>query len=97
MAMETAAKTEGCSSSALEDRGGTTTQPGDDPPDFEHGFRFWAIIIGLGITTLLAALEHTVVTTSAPAILTDLELGANYVWLTNAFFVCRYVALNHTS
>ncbi|KAK7756321.1 hypothetical protein SLS62_001547 [Diatrype stigma] len=85
--MERAAKTEGSTSSALEDRGGTTAQLGEDPPDFERGFRFWAIIIGLGITTLLAALEHTVVTTSAPAILTDLELGANYVWLTNAFFV----------
>ncbi|ROW15257.1 hypothetical protein VPNG_03104 [Cytospora leucostoma] len=56
--------------------------------DFEHGFRFWAIIIGLGITNLLGALENTVVSTSAPVILTDLQLGGNYIWITNAFFVC---------
>ena len=59
----------------------------------ERGFRFWAIIVGLGITTILAALEHTVVTTSAPVILRDLRLRENFVWITNAFFICRFVAL----
>ena len=61
--------------------------------DFQRGVRFWAVIIGLGITTLLAALEHTVVTTSAPMILTDLQLRENFVWVTNAFFICRFVSL----
>lgn len=62
-----------------------------DNPDFERGFRFWAIIIGLGISTLLAALEHTVVTTAGPLILEDLDLKENFVWITNAFFICRCV------
>ncbi|XXG94028.1 hypothetical protein Hte_000279 [Hypoxylon texense] len=57
------------------------------PPDFERGVRFWAIIIGLGVTNLLGALENTVVTTSAPTIVADLQLGGNYIWITNAFFV----------
>ncbi|KAK4206769.1 major facilitator superfamily domain-containing protein [Rhypophila decipiens] len=56
--------------------------------DFERGFRFWTIIIGLGITTLLASLEHTVVTTAAPYILQELDLKENFVWITNAFFIC---------
>ncbi|KAK4450286.1 major facilitator superfamily domain-containing protein [Podospora aff. communis PSN243] len=56
--------------------------------DFERGFRFWTIIIGLGITTLLASLEHTVVTTAAPYILQDLDMKENFIWITNAFFVC---------
>ncbi|KAI1388371.1 major facilitator superfamily domain-containing protein [Hypoxylon trugodes] len=56
--------------------------------DFRRGFRFWAIIIGLGITSLLGALENTVVTTSAPVIVSELQMGANYIWITNAFFVC---------
>ncbi|ROW04708.1 hypothetical protein VMCG_04869 [Cytospora schulzeri] len=58
--------------------------------DFDRGFRFWAIIIGLGITNLLGALENTVVSTSAPVILSDLQLGGNYIWITNAFFVCIF-------
>ncbi|KAI1148949.1 major facilitator superfamily domain-containing protein [Nemania diffusa] len=57
------------------------------PPDFERGARFWAIIIGLGITNLLGALENTVVTTSAPVIVADLGIGDSYIWITNAFFV----------
>jgi MFS family permease len=56
------------------------------------GARLWAIIIGLGITNLLAALENTVVTVSAPVILTDLKLGGDFIWLTNAFFVTRSVS-----
>ncbi|KAI1104399.1 major facilitator superfamily domain-containing protein [Jackrogersella minutella] len=59
-----------------------------EPADFQRGFRFWAIIIGLGVTTLLGAFENTVVTTSAPVIVSELGLGANYIWITNAFFVC---------
>ncbi len=61
------------------------------PPDFERGVRFWAIIVGLGITNLLSALENTVVTTSAPKIVTELQLGGNYIWITNTFFVTRCI------
>ncbi|KAH7322407.1 major facilitator superfamily domain-containing protein [Stachybotrys elegans] len=56
--------------------------------DFKRGFRFWAIIAGLAVTSLLGALEHTVVTTSAPAILSDLDLREDFVWISNAFFIC---------
>ncbi|KAI9641173.1 hypothetical protein NHQ30_010603 [Ciborinia camelliae] len=62
--------------------------PAPPSPDFERGFRFWCIIIGLGITNLLGALENTVVSTAAPVILSDLQLGQNFIWITNAFFVC---------
>jgi hypothetical protein len=65
-----------------------TSEPSDD---FERGFRFWIIIAGLAISTLLASLEHTVVTTAAPYILKDLDMKENYIWITNAFFVCRLV------
>jgi hypothetical protein len=61
----------------------------NDGRNYERGLRFWAVIAGLAITTLLAALEHTVVVTSAPAILTELELEEMYIWLTNSFFICR--------
>ncbi|KAI0900417.1 major facilitator superfamily domain-containing protein [Annulohypoxylon nitens] len=64
------------------------TEETKEPADSQRGFRFWAIIIGLGVTNLLGAFENTVVTTSAPIIVSELGLGANYIWITNAFFVC---------
>ncbi|XDG02928.1 hypothetical protein ABKA04_002543 [Annulohypoxylon sp. FPYF3050] len=64
------------------------TEETKEPANFQRGFRFWAIIIGLGVTNLLGAFENTVVTTSAPIIVSELGLGANYIWITNAFFVC---------
>ncbi|KAI1840133.1 hypothetical protein JX266_013676 [Neoarthrinium moseri] len=79
------------------------TQPGYEQPimeleshrpqEFERGPRFWVIIIGLGISTLLASLEHTVVTTSAPRILEELQMREDFIWVTNAFFVSRWVFL----
>lgn len=53
----------------------------------QHSFSFWAIIVGLGITLLLAALENTVLTTAAPVILADIPLKDDWIWLTNAFFL----------
>ncbi|KAF2995170.1 hypothetical protein E8E14_002484 [Neopestalotiopsis sp. 37M] len=53
----------------------------------QRSFRFWAIIIALGIMLLLSALENTVITTAAPYILAEIPLGDNWVWCTNAFFL----------
>lgn len=53
----------------------------------QRSFSFWAIIVGLGITLLLAALENTVLTTAAPVVLADIPLNDNWIWLTNAFFL----------
>lgn len=58
---------------------------------FKPTFRLYAIIVGLGIANLLAALENTVITIAAPVILTDLGFGDNFIWITNAFFLSRYV------
>lgn len=55
----------------------------------KRGFQFWAIIVALCIVGLLAALENTVVTTSLPTIVHDLNVGANYIWITNVFFLTR--------
>lgn len=59
--------------------------------DFHPGLRLWIIILGLGVTLLLTALENTVVTVAMPYIISDLGLGDDYIWITNAFFICRYV------
>ncbi|RYP10841.1 hypothetical protein DL764_000393 [Monosporascus ibericus] len=70
---------------------GAQSEGNGQPPPTKKGFRFWAILVGLGITNLLGALENTVVTTSAPTIVADLEIGENYIWITNAFFVCSMI------
>ncbi|KAI0382375.1 MFS general substrate transporter [Hypomontagnella monticulosa] len=57
-------------------------------PAFKLSFWVYAIVVGLGITNLLASLENTVVSVAAPVILTDLHLGDDYIWITNAFFLC---------
>ncbi|KAH6647482.1 DNA repair protein RAD50 [Truncatella angustata] len=56
-------------------------------PTFERGPRFWAIIATLCVIGLLSALENTVVTTSLPYIIAELDLGENYIWVTNVFFL----------
>lgn len=60
-------------------------------------FRFWAIIASLCITGLLSALENTVVTTSLPTIVRALDLGDNYIWITNVFFLTRYAIFSGKS
>ncbi|KAK7736131.1 hypothetical protein SLS53_007158 [Cytospora paraplurivora] len=53
----------------------------------QRSFGFWMIIIGLGVTLLLCALENTVITTAGPSILADFDMGGNWIWVTNAFFL----------
>ncbi|KAF7893215.1 uncharacterized protein EAF02_000753 [Botrytis sinoallii] len=62
--------------------------PPSPPPDFARGYKFWCIVIGISVTNLLGALENTVVSTAAPVILSYLQMGQNFIWITNAFFVC---------
>ena len=77
------------SSTANEGKKSTKGTPRD--------FRFWAIIASLCITGLLGALENTVVTTSLPTIVRALNLGDNYIWITNVFFLTRYAIFFESS
>jgi hypothetical protein len=54
-----------------------------------RGLRFWSIIIGFCVTSLLVALENTVVSTSLPTIVEELHIGQGYVWIINIFFLTR--------
>jgi hypothetical protein len=53
------------------------------------GWRFWAIFPALCITTLLAAVEVTVVSTALPFIVHELGIGDSYVWILNAYLLTR--------
>jgi hypothetical protein len=61
------------------------------PPPMKRGFKFWTIIFALCVTGLLGALENTVVSTSMPTIVEDLGIDDNYIWITNSFFLTRYL------
>ncbi|KAI1648782.1 MFS general substrate transporter [Daldinia loculata] len=51
------------------------------------GWRFWAVFSAICFTTLLAAVESTVVSTALPFIARELDAGDLYVWFVNAYFL----------
>lgn len=71
--------------------GGAKDKADSGVTDFKPSPRFWAILITCAIIALLSALENTVITTALPHIVTELEIGENYVWITNVFFLTGYV------
>jgi hypothetical protein len=71
----------------------TADEKAPNTTEFKPTGRFWAIIFTCAIIGLLSALENTVVTTALPRIATDLKLGADYVWVTNIFFLTGYAAV----
>jgi hypothetical protein len=66
---------------------GLAAEESTKPTGFKPTGRFWAIIFTCATIGLLSALENTVVTTALPQISTDLKLGADFVWVTNVFFL----------
>ncbi|KAI3325969.1 major facilitator superfamily domain-containing protein [Xylariaceae sp. AK1471] len=58
-----------------------------EPDDFHPGWRLWAIIAGMTVALILTAFENTAVSVALPVIVSDLDLGGSYIWLTNAFFI----------
>ncbi|KAL9120108.1 MAG: hypothetical protein Q9187_003342 [Circinaria calcarea] len=52
-----------------------------------YGGRFWAIFAGLSLTALLSALDGSIVSTALPTILRELNVGDNYVWVINIYFL----------
>ena len=57
------------------------------PSSSSRGWRFWLIIAGCAVTSLLTAVESTVTSTALPTISRDLNAGESYIWFVNAFFL----------
>lgn len=72
-----------------EDSQGPISASASPQPAFNRDWRFWMIMVNLTFAVLLAALENTVVITSLPTIVQDIELGSNYIWVTNVYFLSR--------
>ncbi|KAI0547647.1 major facilitator superfamily domain-containing protein [Xylaria curta] len=69
------------------DNAATPEDDEHEPDDFHPGWRLWAIIAGMTVALILTAFENTAVTVALPIIVSDLDMGENYIWLTNAFFI----------
>jgi len=52
-------------------------------------WRFWSVITCLGICSILAAIDATIVVTALPSITAALSGAQNYVWVIGAYFVTR--------
>ncbi|KAI0162088.1 MFS general substrate transporter [Xylariaceae sp. FL1272] len=80
--METTAVQEGSAATGRD----TIIQP-DDVAETGNGrgWRFWVIMVALGITSLSAAVESTVTSTALPLIAEALDAGELYVWFANAY------------
>ncbi|KAI1261695.1 MFS general substrate transporter [Xylariaceae sp. FL1019] len=72
----------------------TITQPDDVArTKTGRGWRFWVIMVALGITSLSAAVESTVTSTALPLIAEALDAGELYVWFANAYTLTSTVFL----
>ncbi|KFA73873.1 hypothetical protein S40288_00917 [Stachybotrys chartarum IBT 40288] len=52
-----------------------------------RGWRFWAIMISMGVLSLLAGLDATAVSTAMPSIINDLGSSQGYTWIANAYLL----------
>lgn len=60
-----------------------------EAPPFHTDYRFWMIMVTLCFAVLLASIESTVVITSLPTIVAELNMGSNYIWVSNVFLLAR--------
>lgn len=75
----------------------TTSPSADGTPNtkqsidraYVRDYRFWSIMASLCSVSLLASFESTVIVTSLPTIVEDLNFGSSYVWVGNVFFLSR--------
>ncbi|KAL4909693.1 hypothetical protein BDW74DRAFT_143523 [Aspergillus multicolor] len=72
----------------------TPTQPPATPtPTPKKTWRFWAVFPALCMTTFLAALDTSILSTALPTIASDLHSGELYMWITNSYILTSTVVL----
>lgn len=63
----------------------------EEPVPAKKTFAFYAIIVSLALTSLLTALEATIVSTALPTIVADLGSGNLFVWVVNGYYLTSLV------
>lgn len=64
-----------------------TTRLEHEPTPQQRGWRFWAIMTSMAVSSLLAGLDATAVSTAMPSIIDDLGTSQGYVWIANAYLL----------
>jgi len=72
----------------VEKAGAGEQQPPVDKPT-HHSWKFYIIFIGLVGAGVLSALDGALVSTALPTIVAELDIGADYVWVANIYFLTR--------
>lgn len=70
------------SASILGSKDSLSSTKSESPP---KDFRFWMIFFAVCVTTLLVAIDLSIVSTALPSISEDLKAGELYVWIANAY------------
>ncbi|KAG8666639.1 COP9 signalosome complex subunit 1 [Fusarium poae] len=65
-------------------------QPSASPPGAapsKKGARFWLIFVAIALTTFLAALDTSIISTALPTIAADLGSDSLYVWIIDSYLL----------
>ncbi|GAW13743.1 hypothetical protein EKO27_g1637 [Xylaria grammica] len=65
----------------------TAEKSASEPVPQQRGWRFWAIMTSMAVSSLLAGLDATAVSTAMPSIIHDLGTSQGYVWIANAYLL----------
>jgi MFS family permease len=57
------------------------------PVKSHYSLSFWLCFAGLCGTGLISGLDSTVLSTSLPTIIEDLDGGSDYIWVVNVYFL----------
>ena len=90
---------------AADFSGGDTNNPFADPdkdvdpaakvdrdiPSAGKGWRFWVIFASICVSTLVIAVDLSIISTALPTISTDLHSEALFVWVANAYVLAETV------
>lgn len=58
-----------------------------NPPKTHYPLSFWLCFASLCGAGLISGLDSTVLSTSLPTIIHDLNGGSNYIWAVNVYFL----------
>ncbi|RFU74839.1 multidrug resistance fnx1 [Trichoderma arundinaceum] len=67
----------------------SSLQQEPSPPKKHYSTKFWLAFSGLCFTSLISALDSSILSTSLPTIIADLHGGRNFIWVVNVYFMTR--------
>ncbi|KAI0536061.1 major facilitator superfamily domain-containing protein [Xylaria digitata] len=53
----------------------------------QRGWRFWAVMTSMAVSSILVGLDATAVSTAMPSIINDAGTSQGYVWIANAYLL----------